>query len=318
MLPFASSDLEYYFNAGKAVNVRANIFVESWGSFNAFYYPAKESLVTPVMYGPLAIDLFVVFYRLSGGNIWMFILAWKLCMLLVFVLVGWLTFKVAGETQVGASKRSFYFYWFIQPLILFEWVGNGHFDGVWLIFVLAALLLANRRIWWLAAICLTVGVWIKFIPILIAPWFVLWWWQETNKNNWRSQLWQAAAGIVGTVAVTLVVWRPYWQGLKVFSPVLLQSKWAAQSLFATVYYTLQPIFSNLIGTGYHLYLTTMVQGGLLLLMLYLLYPLIKKGIALIMKKEKWSMVNYLQAIFISLLVYLLVWQNSLPSVMRSR
>ena len=60
----------------------------------------------------------------------------------------------------------------------------------------------------------------------------------------------------------------------------------------------------------HWYLTRLVQGGLLLTVIYLLYPIIKKCLAVLFRKIRLESGEYVQMIMIFLLVFLIVWQKS--------
>lgn len=306
-LPFASNDIQFYFSIGKAVSHNVNPYTEAWNIENIFFYPASVSSVIGVMYGPLALDIFSLFYQISGNNILIFILLWKVFMVIALIVCGLLVFRLIDST---GDKKLFYFFWLTQPLFLFEWVGNGHFDGLWLLFVLLAFIFARKNQWVLVVISLIIGIWIKFIPLLFVPWFLLWWWQGLNKNNWKKQISQIGLAILLGGLITYFFWKPFWRGWQIFEPIILQSKWAVSSLFSVVYYSLKPLFDHILADRSHWFLTRFLHLSLFILVVYLLYPYIKKVVLIIAKKIKMTDAFYIQAIFITMLVYLLVWQKS--------
>jgi hypothetical protein len=307
-LPFASNDTQFYYSLGKTVSQNVDPYTQTWNIENKFFYPPAVSQTLGVMYGPVALDFFNLFYSISGNNVLFFILLWKIFMVAILLVCGQLVFRMMGPAR---DKKIFYVFWLSQPLILFEWIANGHFDGLWLMFLLLAFILADRKKWWAVILCLTVGAWIKFIPLLLAPLFLLWWWQDLDKDNWRKKIPEALGGLLGAGLFTVLAWWPYWQGMKVFEAIALQSKWAVHSLFAASYYSLQPLSLLFFHGRAHWFLTRFLHIALALAVLYFIYPLLKQVWFIILRKTKWRPEQFLSASFIGLLIYLIVWQKSL-------
>ena len=138
--------------------------------------------------------------------------------------------------------------------------------------------------WWLMVPALTVGIWIKFVPVLLVPFFALWWWQDVDKQTWKKPAsnwaWSDACR-----SITVLSWRPYWVGPQVFASVISQAKFASMSIFATIYYSLKPLFVWLLADQAHWYLTRLVQGSLLMAFVYMLYPIIKNVLPYCLKKQ---------------------------------
>jgi len=181
---------------------------------------------------------------------------------------------------------------------------------LWLVFLLLAFILAERKKWWTVIILLTIGAWIKFIPLLLAPIFLLWWWQDFDKANWRGKVLEVLGGLCGAFIFTILAWWPYWQGMGVFKAIALQSKWAAHSLFAATYYSFQPLSVYIFQDRAHWFLTRFLHIMLALAVLYFLFPLLKQFWRIVLNKIKWQPEQYLSASFICLLAYLLIWQKS--------
>lgn len=309
VIPFASADLNYYFNAGNAVNNNLNPFVDDWRIVNDFIYPPQANWTNGIMYGPLMLSVFSLFNFLSGNNVIVFAILWKILMICALILCGLLAYSMMKQ-HLKINKATFLFFWFTQPLLLFEWIGNGHFDGLWLIFILMAYIFAIKKKWWLALPSIFIGVWIKFIPILLLPWFILWWWQDVNTDNWKNNLWQLMAGTLISSAITYISWSRYWGGWQVFKAIGLQSKWAVSSIFSVMYYSLKPLF-NIISENPHWYLTRIAHLFLFVTALYLFHPYLKKIYFVIIKKTSLTDMEYFKAISVSLMIFLFVWQKSL-------
>lgn len=143
------------------------------------------------------------------------------------------------------------------------------------------------------------------------PWFVIKWWQEVNWQNWKKMLGGQALGAAISVAITVLSWAKFWQGFVVFKTIALLSKWAVSSTFAMIYYSLEPLFKSVMGANFHWYLTRFAQFGLVAVILYLLYPFLKKAVKVILKKDILSEPEFLTALFISMVVYIVFWQKAI-------
>ncbi len=311
VVPFGSGDVVFYFWAGKSISSGAvNVFTHTWPRENHFVQPpAKIMDVFP--YGPITAHMFGAVYDLSHDNVVTFIILWKLIVILFFSLCGWLVYKFLDFSSESAQAKSFWLLWFLQPAFLFDWVAHGHFDAIWLVFILLALISAKRKMWWLVLPCLTVGVWIKFIPVFFIPLFAVKWYQEINWQNWRKMLGGQLVGAAISAAITVWSWQKFWQGPAVFKTIAMLSKWAVSSTFAVIYYSLESLFKSLIGANFHWYLTRLVQFGLLAIILYFMYPFIKKCVLVILKKDTISESEFLTALFISMVLYIIFWQKAI-------
>jgi hypothetical protein len=310
VVPFGSSDMSYYFNAGKAMENGLNPYVQDWPNQKDFIFPVEKNIITSFSYGPIVASMFRFLYAASGGSVLMFMILWRIITLLFFIICACLLYKLIKLYKLNLTWENFFVLWFTQPLLLFEWIVNGHFDVFWLVFLLLALLFSFSKQWWLVVPCLTIGIWFKFIPIFMVPWFVLWWWQGVARDNWYKQLTQAVVGLFLGAVITYFSWLPYWTGFGVFKSVIIQSKWAVISYFAIIYYSLKPSFVLFLGDNAHWYLTRITHAVLLSVALYLVWPYVKKIIQLIVKKQKWQDLDFITAIFITMFTYLFIWQKS--------
>ena len=131
VVPLGSGDMNYYYNSGKAMASGYNVYAQDWTLRNEMSYSSVESLMTGFSYGPITASLFKAVYNLSP-NINIFVIIWKLIMVLFFYLCAWVVAKLVKSYDLGLKKKDLFLLWFLQPLLLFEWVVNGHFDGIWL------------------------------------------------------------------------------------------------------------------------------------------------------------------------------------------
>ncbi|MDD2807880.1 MAG: hypothetical protein PHW95_05190 [Patescibacteria group bacterium] len=304
LLPFTSADLQYFYSAGKAVAAGINPYTTNW-PMDIPFFNGQAKFAQGIMYGPLSVDLFAFIVKITRSSLLAFMAVWKILLLAVFGLVGYLVQK-----KSTLPKANYWFFWLLQPLFLWEWIGNGHFDGIWVALLLLAMFAAEKSKWWLVGLSLTLGIWIKFIPALTLPWFALWWWQGLNRENWIKRAVELLLTVGASGLATLWFWQPYWIGLETLKPIVVQSKWAVSSLFSAAYYSLSPTMQGWFGEMSHYYLTRLVHGLLFIILIYLVYPYIKAALKILFKQQTMPTLWYYNAIFVTLLAYLLVWQKS--------
>lgn len=98
------------------------------------------------------------------------------------------------------ASRAMYFAW--NPLVLLELVGNGHNDGLMLLFVLLAVWCLVKGWEMRAHGALALAVLVKVTPVFLWPF--LWLWGVTQRPNWRERTLYTLR-VAGVVAVTLAV-----------------------------------------------------------------------------------------------------------------
>ncbi len=307
--PFGSADLTYNFGAGEYFGQGVNLYTEHWETLNPFFLDEpRPGIPNGYVYGPITPHLFAAIYRVSGDSYVWFGFIWKLIQALVLILVGFTLHRIINPK---AGKWQFTLTVAMLPLVLFEWVVGAHFDGAWVLFVLLALRYAKLGRWFWVWPLLTIGVWLKFLPVFFAPWFVLWWWQSVmNKQSRSVSLRDGIAGVILSLGITVGLWAPFWEGMETVQPIMLQAKWAIMSLFWIVYSIVQPIATAIFGEGYHIYTTATAHGIVFVLAVFLLWPLVRHVIAILLGRKAWPLPTYTLAMTLTMLVYLMIWQKS--------
>lgn len=306
MLPFASRDIGYYWSAGQATLAGVNVFTDIRPAFG---FAASEAIGTAdgFSYGPIAASIFAVFAYFSFGSIATFAVLWKIFSLILygaFLVV----FRRAYRAFHGEGEgRALLFA--VQPLLLFEWLGNGHFDALWLIPLILALLAAKRDEFVMASAYLSFGIWAKFLPALFVPWFAVWWIDTARRKTGRTVILEFFGIVFVSSFISLIAWAPYWEGFAVFNAIAIQSKWAVSSIFFVAYHAAKPFFVASFGVQFHWYLTRVVQGALLVLCLYAIYPILSR-FARLYSRGSIPAVFYLQAMTLSVFMYVMLWQKS--------
>jgi hypothetical protein len=134
-------------------------------------YAAWQSI--PSAYGPFWAFLAAGVNLLAGSadllaNVW----AFKGLAILFYVLDIGLIYGILSEIKPAyALAGAFLFAW--NPLLLFETAANGHNDSVMMFFVLLAIYFLLKHRPSLSIVALTCSVMIKFITIILLPFFLL-------------------------------------------------------------------------------------------------------------------------------------------------
>jgi hypothetical protein len=151
-----------------------------------------ESLNSPkyyTVYPPLNQVIFALSTGLSFGSITGTVAVMKLIMVLSFLGVILVSFKLLRELNL--PEKRIYLLLFM-PLLWIEWLGNLHFEGLMVFFLLLAILNLHREKWLRSAVFFGIAVSVKLIPLMFLP-FLL------RRLGWRRAM--AYAGIVVAILV---------------------------------------------------------------------------------------------------------------------
>ena len=102
-----------------------------------------------------------------------------------------------------------------NPVALFEVWGNGHNDPAFLLFILLAVWALLDQHFSLALLALTAGTLVKFMPALLLPAAGLIALQQLP--SWRARLGFLVRTAPACLALVLVAYAPFWQGLTTLS-----------------------------------------------------------------------------------------------------
>lgn len=163
-------------------------------------------------YGPLWVALAVgatAVSQLAGGGLVANLIVFKLIGLLFYcgsvsVLVALLRRHAPERALAGTVLFA------LNPLVLYETVGNGHNDIVmaFCLLLMAAALARGRHTW--AAVALTAGVLVKYVPLLLVP--VLLAYSLRALPNPRARWRYVLVSGVACGLLALAAWAPFWRG----------------------------------------------------------------------------------------------------------
>ncbi len=148
----------------------------------------------------------------------------------VFLLLCWLL------ARFDLPQKQVIFYW-LNPLVILEVVGNLHFEGLVLFFLVASLAAMSRQKLGLSGIFWGLAVGMKLLPLLFAPAFLFW--KQTRKSFgfWGMAI---ATGLLCLLPLALGgSWQNFFQSLQLY-----QGKFEFN---ASVYYLLREVGNWLVG-----------------------------------------------------------------------
>jgi hypothetical protein len=178
----------YYLEGGREV---AGLTPELYQHLNS---PDYHSI-----YPPVAQAVFALAAWLAPGSLYGAAVGMKVFLLLAEAGTLWVMLRLLGTFALGRERVLLYW---LNPLIIVEIVGNLHFEGAMIFFLLASLYLLTRGRYGAAAGAMGMSVASKLLPLMLLP-FLLW-------RLWRRPFWVYG----GVLAVTLMV---------TFTPLLVGS-----------------------------------------------------------------------------------------------
>ena len=249
--PALAADVFGYLMYGRIISeYGGNPYIDTANAFpNDVYFPPTggDWRDYPAPYGPLWVWVSALVTWLAGGQRLAALLLIKLIAIAahlgVAALVWLLTRDITGSERRAAWALLAYGW---SPLAITHFALDAHNDAPMLLFLLAAIWFMRRRRPDLAIPALTLSVLVKFVPLLLAPLFLL---------AARHQPRRALAGIGISVALTVVAFAPLWQGFGTFDGVRQQSGLMTSSPLTLLHLYvndawLRPLSLAVFGLGY--------------------------------------------------------------------
>jgi hypothetical protein len=186
------------------------------------------------VYPPMNQVLFWGAAQFAQGHIEKGYLALRLLLLLgevgVFLLLCWLL------ARLDLPQKQVIFYW-LNPLVILEVVGNLHFEGLVLFFLVASLAAMSRQKLGFSGMFWGLAVGLKLLPLLFAPAFLFW--KQTRKS---LDFWGMAIGTGLLCFLPLALgnsWQNFFQSLQLYQGIF--------EFNASVYYLLREVGNWLVG-----------------------------------------------------------------------
>lgn len=193
LTPFLASDIFYYLGIGRLnFNYKQNpyyttllqYFLERSLKFGDFYKIQEDTVIlagikncwsnTTVVYGPIWTIICGILSTFSMGNLILGLFTFKIASIIVHILNCYMIFKIS-------KKNIFVLMYGLNPFVLIEGIGNMHNDIYMMLFVLVAIyFLTKKKNIILSLLFLSFSVNIKFVMVLLLPYFVIYHLREMN------------------------------------------------------------------------------------------------------------------------------------------
>lgn len=217
MFPFICQDILYYIATGQVqFHYQANPYftpprnISDWQSDPLLSSTGWGFLVH--VYGPIWAKVSAWVVNISGSNLWLAGVMFKILAALVHLTNTWLIGITAAKINLNTSRAMLIYGW--NPLLLFELAGHAHNDALLLTFLILSIYFTCTRIY-LALPSLTLAAMVKYTTLIVLPFFVM----MFIKSRKIKELF---VSILLSLAVLLLSWIPYWQGLNTLSGLVKQ------------------------------------------------------------------------------------------------
>lgn len=237
ILPMTSTDIFYYIGTG---------WSEAHYKINPYYTSVDDLIIqneqasTDVMllkmkgiwsnqkivYGPIWPLVCKILSMCSNGKLAVALVIYKLFNLILHFINSYIVYKMTGKSKKYTLMYA------LNPLVLFECLSNVHNEMLLIFFIILAMyyLISKKQIL-PAMIFLACGAAVKYVAILLAPFFVLYYYRKEKVQ--KKIVYSLLYGVI-FLAMLFICYMPYMQDFKVLNGILDQQEKFANSLFTSI------------------------------------------------------------------------------------
>lgn len=295
VLPMTSTDVFYYIGTG---------WSEAHYGVNPYYTSVNELMLQneqavndeillkmqgtwsgqTVVYGPIWPMICKVLSYISFGNLGVALLTYKIFNLGIHLANCWLVYKITR------NNKKYMIMYALNPLVLFEGLSNVHNEILVVFFILVALYFLNNKKKILPAIAfLACATAVKYFAVLLAPFFVLYYYQ--NESIAKKVMHSIKLAMVFLI-ILVVFYSGYMTDLSVLKGVLIQ----------------QSKYTNSIGLFVAISNFDLAQSISKGLMIAFIIIYVAKIIELLVTKSKYTFNEYMQSYnkFLMLFMFIVI------------
>jgi hypothetical protein len=180
----------------------------------------------PSIYGPAWIDLTLPLARaVATSSDVDKVLAYKALVNVGHLLgVGCLAYVVHRVRPGRVLEAVALYAW--NPLIVFEFGGNGHNDAVMVAVMLLGLALYVTSARWLGLVTVTISMLLKMTSLFLLPYYAMAWARE--QSSWLRFFGVGALAAATVPVVVVAFYWPWWAGIETISPIV---NWSQGPMF---------------------------------------------------------------------------------------
>jgi len=171
--PSLSDDIYRFMWDGAVILDGYNPYMETPTSFLAHHLEPPFEMLCPKLNSPghysiypLVVQVCAAFGALAGNDPYLASLIIKLPILIAEIGTIWILPRILMQLRISPRLS---FLYFLNPLVIVELCGNGHFEGVMIFFILWSVKLGlGKRYHW-SGVALAMAVGTKLLPLLLFP-----------------------------------------------------------------------------------------------------------------------------------------------------
>lgn len=237
ILPITSTDIFYYIGTGwSEAHYKVNPYYTSvddlirqneQASTDTMLLKMKGTWSNQkIVYGPIWPMVCRILSMCSNGNLAVALIIYKLFNLVLHFINSYIVYKMTGKSKKYTLMYA------LNPLVLFECLSNVHNEMLLIFFIILAMyyLISKKQIL-LAIIFLACGSAVKYVAILLAPFFVLYYYRQEKIQ--KKIVYSLLYGVI-FLAVLILCYMPYIQDYKVLNGILDQQEKFANSFFTSI------------------------------------------------------------------------------------
>ncbi|MFM1878554.1 MAG: hypothetical protein RLZZ241_1420 [Bacteroidota bacterium] len=176
--PNLSPDYFRFLWDGNLVLLGHNPYISTpleWSAQTQGLFPAAQELLSGMSelnaqhysnYPPINQYFFALAVLVGGKTVIGGVIGIRLLLLLADLGILYLGKKLL---QRYAKSTHLIFWYFLNPMIIIELIGNLHFEGLMLLFLVLSLFLIHRGQWWFGALFMALSIGTKLIPLMLLP-----------------------------------------------------------------------------------------------------------------------------------------------------
>lgn len=172
------------------------------------FYPYIFWKTTPECYGPLWVLIGLTHSFFFKTNLALTSFMHK-AVLLLFLLAGCFVFRRICKEVIPKYADITTSAFLLNPLIVILTLADGHNEIAMAFFILSAFYLLIKSRYGLSLVSLALAINIKFVYILIVPFFVLYILFNQDVKGLRQRIYELLAGAFLSVLITVILWAPF-------------------------------------------------------------------------------------------------------------
>ena len=118
------------------------------------------------VYPPLAQWIYSISYKINGLNLHGHILFYKLLLTAVDIIILYLLYRLLKKNKLPSRQILWYA---LNPLVILEFTGNLHMDGLMIAGLLGAILVMDQKHVWWSSLLMSVSIASKLLTLMLIP-----------------------------------------------------------------------------------------------------------------------------------------------------